>query len=351
MNKVNNINNLFYVGGYQKTDNGCLHIAEYTGSKPQLLESCEITNASYLCMSADKKTLYAVIETDVFRGQKGGGVAAFAIEENGMLRLLNVAQTEGEHPCHLSVCPKNRMLYAANYTSGSSIIFNLQDDDSIGLKKRLIDHSSFGKPSGVVNRRQDSPHAHYIQCRNAETVWVCDLGLDLVLVLDPEGELLTSLSMPPGFGPRHIDFHPSLPVAYVVGELGQAVITVRYTGLNLEADLPIPVAPQVKVSCAAVRVSPCGKFLLCSNRGVGGSVDSLSVLNLDDNGGITGLLSIYETKGKCPRDFTFPPKGDEVFVAYQDSDYIEVLKWSDGGKLTPKQVELTVPRPTCILFM
>ena len=338
---------LFYVGGYQKTDTECLYLCEYSDNHLQIIESYNLSNASYLCMSEDKKNLYAVIETDVFNNRHGGGVAAFSIEQDGRLRLLNVSQTEGAHPCHLSVCSKNRKLYAANYSGGSSIIFNLQNDGSIGSKNRLIRHSDFGKPSGVVDKRQDSAHGHYIQCRDTNTLWVCDLGLDLVLVLDPEGNKLTRLSMPDGFGPRHIDFHPNLPVAYVVGELGQAIIEIRYCNQKFETSPPIPVSPHAKVSCGAIRVAPCGKFLLTSNRG---DISSLSVLTLDDIGRITGLLNIYETEGKCPRDFVFSPIGNEVFVAYQDSDYIEVLDWLVNGKLTPKPLKLTLQKPTCILF-
>ena len=341
------MNRQFYIGGYQKTDCKCLHLCEYTGSNLRIIESYGVSNASYLCMSNDRKNLYAVLETDTFKGQKGGGVAAFVVEPDGSLTLLNTAPSEGAHPCHLSVCSQNRRLYVANYSGGSTIIYNLQDDGSIGAKKRLLDHNTFGKPSGVAGRRQDSPHAHYIQCRNDNTLWVCDLGLDMVLVLDPDGNELTKLPMPGGFGPRHVDFHPSLPMAYVLGEMGQAVIPIKYDGLKLEAGPAIPVSPGAEVSCAAIRVAPGGKLLLTSNRA---DISSLSVLSLDAGGGITGLSSIYETKGKCPRDFVFSPEGNEVLVAYQDSDFIEILTWSDDGKLTPKSLELAVQKPTCILF-
>jgi 6-phosphogluconolactonase len=345
--------NIFYAGGYKKADIFCLHRCEYSGGAMKVLSSYEIENASYISIAPNKKYLYAVIETDKFNGKPGGGVAAFAIEENGELRFINNAPTEGAHPCHLSVSEDGRALYVANYSGGSSIFFELLDEVGIGRKTVFVDHNIFGKPSGVVANRQKHPHAHYIKpikINGTETLWVCDLGLDAVLLLDKKGREIARVNMPGGFGPRHIDFHPSLPVAYVVGELGQGVVAVNFfAAVSGEVILraPINVSPEANVSCAAIRVSPCGRYLLVSNRG--SNADSISILQLENDGEISRLVNIFKTRGKCPRDFVFSPKGDEVFVAYQDSDFIEILSWRDGV-LTTTGKELYIQKPTCVLF-
>jgi len=345
-----------YIGGYQKDNAPCLHCCEYFGSAMHVLESYDISDASYLCLSPDKKYLYAVIETDTFEGTKGGGVAAFAIEDGGKLRFINDAPTEGEHPCHVSISGDGCSLYVANYSGGSSTFFNLLKSGGIGSKRVLIKHSSFGEPSMAVANRQGHPHAHFIQplrVGNKETLWACDLGLDMLLVLDEKGQKIAGLAMPTGFGARHVAFHSGLPVAYVVGELSAAVIAVSYSAnaqgeLVLKAGEPVSVSPGTQVSCAAIRIAPDGGHLLVSNRG--GGADSLSVLKLDDNGCIAGLSDVYKTRGKCPRDFAFTPEGDGVAVAYQDSDFVELLKWDGSGALVPAQVELKVAKPTCVLF-
>jgi len=345
-----------YIGGYQKDDAPCLHCCEFSDSAMRVLESYDVSNASYLCFSPDKKYLYAVIETDKFEGTKGGGVAAFAIEAGGKLRFINDAPTEGEHPCHLSVSGDGCSLYVANYSGGSTTFYNLLKNGGIGSKRVLLKHGVFGAPSMAVANRQQNPHAHFIQPLNIggrETLWVCDLGLDMVLVLDEKGQEITRLSMPTGFGARHIAFHPGLPVAYVVGELSAEVIAVNYStnaqgALVLNAGTPISVSPDAKVSCAAIRVIPASRYMLVSNRG--GGADSLSVLELDENGAIAGLSDVYKTRGKCPRDFAFTPEGDGIVVAYQDSDFVELLKWDNSKALVPAQVELAVAKPTCVLF-
>ena len=345
-----------YIGGYQKEHSPCLHCCEFSGSAMRILESYEISNASYLCLSPDKKYLYAVIETDTFEGAKGGGVAAFAVEADGKLCFINNAPTEGEHPCHLSVSADGGSLYVANYSGGSTAFYKLLKDGGIGTRRVLTENSAFGAPSMAVENRQRSPHAHFIQPRSIggmDTVLVCDLGLDMLLVLDKKGQKVAGLAMPKGFGARHITFHRSLPIAYVVGELSAQVLAVRYSAnaqgeVVLKAGAPVSVSPDAKVSCAAIRISPDAKHLLVSNRG--GGADSISVLKLDDNGNITGLSNVYKTRGQCPRDFAFTPEGDGVVVAYQDSDFVELLKWNSRGVLVPAQVELAVTKPTCVLF-
>jgi len=352
------MSDIFYIGGYQKDDAYCLHCCEYSGSAMRILSAYEVSNASYLCLSPNKKYLYAVIETNTFKGVKGGGVAAFAIEAGGKLRFINDAPTEGEHPCHVSVSRDGRSLYVANYTGGSSTFFNVLDNGGIGAKTAFIDHNKCGIPSMAVASRQANPHAHFIQPFGDigwQPLWVCDLGLDALLVFNDMGNELTRLAMPGGFGLRHIAFHHCLPVAYVVGELSAEVIAVEYTinanaELILKAGLPVSVlpSPDAKVNCAAIRVSPDGRHVLVSNRG--GGADSMVVLKLDNNGSITGLSNIHKTRGVCPRDFAFTPEGDGIVVAYQDSEFAELLIWDGSGKLTPTAVELAVTKPTCVLF-
>lgn len=91
--------------------------------------------------------------------------------------------------------------------------------------------------------------------------YVPDLGADLVRgykwneetgVMTPDAHL--ELELPPGSGPRHMVFHPKLPVAYVVNELLSTVSTCSVskqalpsgtlcdlTGGNLENKFETPV--------------------------------------------------------------------------------------------------------------
>jgi len=342
------IMNGFYVGGYG--DRCLYHCLDDGQGTLSVSGDYGIPDASYLCLSPDGRHLYAVIERERYGGRYGGGVAALAVEGDGRLRLVNEAFTGGVAPCHLSTSENGERLYVAHYGDGSTAVFDIENGRIGGLAK-TIDHGKFGRPSLAWPGRQEGPHAHYAQAANG-ILWICDLGLDLVLALDPEGNELARHRAPPGHGPRHLAFHPSLPLAYLVCEMGQAVIGL---GLGfpekpeIQASPPIPVLrePAPGCTCAAARVSPEGRHLLVSNRG--GGVDSISVLGLDAEGRVTDLIGTTRT-GLCPRDFRFDPSGKRLFVACQESDLLQVFDWDGDGGLGPTGASLDIRRPTCVLF-
>ena len=317
-----------------------------------ILEDYEIPDASYLCFSPDRRHLYAVIEKERYKGQRGGGIAAFAVEKEGRLRFINEVFSNGVAPCHLSTSGDGERLYVAHYGEGTTTIFDIKGGRIGGISK-TIDHENFGKPSLVFPGRQEAPHAHYAQAAR-DMLWVCDLGLDCVLALDLNGNELARFNAPSGSGPRHIALHPHLPLAYLVCEMGCTVIGLRYGHFEtLLASTGISVLrePTLGCTCAAVRVSPDGKYLLTSNRG--GDSDSISVLGLDEEGRIMDLKGMTKT-GLCPRDFQFDPSGNKVFVACQESDLLQVFDWDGNGGLSPLGsplgVSLNIQRPTCVLF-
>jgi len=99
-------------------------------------------------------------------------------------------------------------------------------------------------------------------------------------------------------------------------------------------------------TCAAIRLSPDGKFIYASNRGD----DSIAVFRIKEDSAGLILAGIYPTKGKTPRDFAFSPDGRFLYAANQDSDSIEVFSVQDGIlEHTGKSVK--IPSPTCILFL
>ena len=347
---------LLYVGSYEGKDSRCLSVFDYENQK--MLESHEIKNSAYLCFSPDRQYLYTVIESASHKNLEGGGVAAYAVEDGGKLHFINDGFTEGASPCHLSVSADAKTLYAANYTGGSTIAFELLEGGRIGEKKFFINHNELGAASHAVGSRQKSAHAHYIQPLSINgllTIWSCDLGLDAVLVFDETGKEMTRFQTPAGFGPRHMVFHPDYPLVYVLGELACAVINLEYSydkSLHIKACGEMSVLKSksdAECTCAAIRVSPCGKFVLTSNR-MAGTEGSLSIFSLDASGMVVALENVVPSGGIWPRDFNFNKKGDVVFVANQESDKVSLFDWSQNGKLVPTGKALDVQKPACVLL-
>lgn len=63
-----------------------------------------IANPSFVAISPDGKTLYAVNELQQYQGEESGAISAFRIaSDSGALELLNSKSTHGASPCHVSI--------------------------------------------------------------------------------------------------------------------------------------------------------------------------------------------------------------------------------------------------------
>src|SRR5687768_15484410 len=79
----------------------------------------EAVSPSFLALHPTGRFLYAVAEIGNFEGKKTGGVASFAIDETGNLRLLNQQPSGGNGPCHIVVDRAGKHALVANYGGGS----------------------------------------------------------------------------------------------------------------------------------------------------------------------------------------------------------------------------------------
>jgi len=344
--------NYFYAGGYYVKQPNCLYRCSLDVTKEnevalKILEGYDITNAVYMCFSTDKKVLYAVIETAEYKGQYGGGLAAFAVGSDGKLSIINEVGTGGNSPCHLSVSDDNTKVYVAHYMEGTTAIFNIESGGAIGELIKVIDHSDFSTPSRTFPGRQEGCHAHFVEQKN-DSLWMCDLGTDSVFVFNLDGGEPRRIEMQKGYGPRHLTFHPTLPFAYLINEFSCTVVTINTETLELMGEVDVLKTADPNCTSAAIAISPNNDYLLVSNRG--GFSNTISVLDLDDKGNVGKLKQLVESRGVCPRDFSFSPCGTKVLVANQDSDLITVLDWDGAGNLNIMDEKLTVQKPVCVIF-
>ena len=105
---------------------------------------------------------------------------------------------------------------------------------------RSDSHVSHSKNDiGAIKERQMDPHSHAIVLDPffGKIAFVPDLGMDLIrqLVFDPStgvlyptGQIKSGAEDSNALGPRYIEFHPTLPIAYVVNELSSEVAVFRF---------------------------------------------------------------------------------------------------------------------------
>jgi 6-phosphogluconolactonase len=314
-------------------------------------------NPSFLAIHPNGRVLYAVNELENNYGKATGAVSAFAIaKETGALTRIGEQSSEGGAPCYVSVDLSGRILLVANYTGGNVAILPIEADGTLAPATWVVQHTG----SGPNAERQEAPHAH---CAVADPsnrfVLAADLGVDRVFVyrLDLAGKSFRHVDgadavMRPGAGPRHIAFHPTLPLVFVANELDSTVATLRF---DAERGTLSPLDIRSTVSAgwkgtnypADIHVAPSGQTLYISNRGH----NSIAVFSVARSTGALALEQTISTEGDWPRNFTLDPTGRWLLVANQKSNSIVVFERDQkSGRLTPTHERIALPSPVCLRF-
>lgn len=329
---------------------------DQTGRFTPLGLAIETPSPSFIVASADGRYLFAVNEVDHYNGETSGSVSSFAINrDTGKLTWLSTQSSRGTNPCHLALDRTGRFLAVANYSSGTLAVLPVGADGRIAPAIQVIAHQGKGPDA----TRQEGPHAHEVVfSQDNRYLTAVDLGIDRVLVYrfnQSTGALTPNtpagVNVTPGFGPRHIAFHPDGRHAFVISEMASMITTMTWdpaTG-TFTAGPSVKTLPadfQGTSTTAEIAVHPNGKFLYGSNRGD----DSIAAFAIAATGALTPLG--YEpTRGKTPRHFAIAPGGKWLVVANQDSGTLAVYRIDDAtGKLTPSGALVDSGTPVCVLF-
>ncbi len=314
-------------------------------------------NPSFLAIHPNGRVVYAVNEVEQRDGKATGAVSAFAIGgDSGALTRLREVPSEGGAPCYVSVDRTGRVVLVANYAAGSVALLPVQPDGALEPATSVVQHEGHGP----VADRQGAPHAHCILAdRSNRFALAADLGADRVFVyrLDLDGGSLRPVAggaavMRAGAGPRHLAFHPTLPVVFVANELDSTVAALRFDAERgalspLEARSTLPAGWTGTNYPADIHVAPWGRTLYVSNRGH----NSIAVFSVAESTGALSLEQVVSTEGDWPRNFSLDPTGRWLLVANQKSNSIVVFaRDAESGRLTPAGERIAVPSPVCLRF-
>jgi 6-phosphogluconolactonase len=321
-----------------------------------LVSTAKIKNPSYLAVSADKKTVYSVVETaDTTDGVAGGGVTAFSFAD-GKLTAMSTQLSGGTNPCYVSVTKSGKWVFAGNYSSGTLSVFPVATGGDIKAASQVIAHTG----TGPNKDRQEGPHVHStVLSPDNNYLFVPNLGIDKVMIYrfnNSTGKLSPApvpfVKTAPGSGPRHFDFAPNKHYAYLMEEMAGNVVAYAYnngTLKQIQSISSIPANFKGDVGAADIHVSPDGKFLYCSNRGDG---NTITIFSINQNTGKLVLVGHQSTLGKTPRNFNFDPSGNFLLAANQGSDEIVIFKIDKKtGLLTDTGKRIEVPNPVCIKWV
>ena len=311
----------------------------------------DLVNPSFLAMDRTRKYLYAV------HGDFSE-ISAFAIDPaSGQLRFLNRRSTEGKNPVHLTAAPGNRFMIIANYATGTVASLPIQADGGLGAVTDLVPLP--GQP-GPHKTQQGSAHPHQVSFDpQGKFIIVPDKGLDRVFAfwIDAASGKIQPANPPSvkareGAGPRHMDFHPTKPLAYVINELDSSITVYQYNTQTAEMK-PLQIVPTLPADYtgdntgSAIAVTKSGRWLFGSNRGH----DSVVTMAIDEQSGLLKPIGWTPAFGAGPRFFVLDPSDQILYVANENSDTIVPLRVNEqSGTLSLNGPLIHTGSPVCIVF-
>jgi 6-phosphogluconolactonase len=356
---------LVYVGTYTAGTSKGIYDYRFdpkTGQLTPIGVAAEVVNPSFLATDPQHRFLYAVTEMGQEHGpdasKKNGFISSFSIDrKTGALTFLNKIDSGGGGPCHLVVDKTGKMLFVANYGSGSVASFAIKPDGSIGERTGFDQHTG----SSVDPARQKGPHAHAVVLSpDNRFLFVPDLGTDQIKIYRVDAAKGTFTPNDPpfatvkaGYGSRHFTFGRGAKFAYAVCEMGSSVAVFSYDRVKgsltpVQTISNLPSDFKGVNNSAEIEVDRSGRFLYASNRGN----DSITVFAIDPVKGTLTNVQVVPTQGNMPRNFAIDPTGKYLIAANQKSNNMVVFAVDPkNGQLKPAGQTLDISSPVDILFV
>ncbi|MBA2662253.1 MAG: lactonase family protein [Bradymonadaceae bacterium] len=215
------------------------------------------TQLSFVAFHPTRAILYAASQSTV---------RAYSYEENKLAYLAAASAKDGG--THVEVDQSGRYVFSASYGGHSLSMLPLDDDGLPG--NSILDLGGSNDASFCRNAHQVRVHPSnrfvYIPCLGSNHI--------RMLAFDADGGTLTDLgaeAVPAGSGPRHMDFHPSAPYAYVINELASTVTIFSVnedTGVlsALETVSALPQGVSEFSRSSDIHVSPDGRHVYAVHR-------------------------------------------------------------------------------------
>lgn len=317
----------FYLGTYTKRESKGIYSVELDtlNKKLQNLK---------LEVSVDNPT-YIDYNNDEFYSVTNNGIA---LSKNN--NIVNSITLEKSTPCYVGYNKEENLIFSANYHTGEVKLFTNKDNELY-----LLDNVSYTKEN------VEKVHAHYANFTpDKNFVATCYLGTDEVVLYKIKNNKLikhSTYKSKDGSGSRHIKFHPTKNIAYLICELDATLEVLNYDSDKGEFSLIQKVSilenQNQKKWASAIKILSNGKFLYTSNRGD----DIITVFAIKENGEVEKIQTI-STYGSVARDFNFDKSEQFLLVGHQESDNLTLFEIDNNGKLNLLEKDFFAPEVVCV---
>ena len=291
-------------------------------------------------ISPDGQILYVAVRSD-------NSVATFRIDRaNKILIPLGLTKI-GANAAYLATDQTGKTLLWASYSDGLVGSHSLKENGEV-------------KP-GALSRIETKRCAHAILTDSSNRfAFVPHTGPNAIYQFrfDAKSGKLTknnplTTSPAAGLEPRHLAFHPKLPIIYCDDEKGDSVTAYHFnldTGqlkdFHSQSTLPADFDGSQN-TCADIEITSDGRFVYASNRGH----NSIAGFSVDAKTGKLTSIGQFVT-GAIPRSFNLDPDNQWMIVAGQRSHDLHVYKRdSTSGKLKRIFQQSTGQGPSWVQFI
>lgn len=298
-------------------------------------------NIQYVWQHPSRRYLY-VTSSDSGPGASGviganHHISAFRIEASGSLQPHGKPQPLSSRPIHNSVDATGAYSLTAHNNPSGVTVHRINRDGTLGEpveQPASLDAGIFGHQ--VLTTPSNRMAIFVARGNDAARGKPEDPGA-LKLFNFKDGVLTNLASVAPGkgfgFGPRHLDFHPTRPWVYVSVERQNKLqlYHLQPEGLSREPaftrDLLVePHNERPRQLGGPIHVHPNGRFVYLTNRAdntvpyegrrvFGGGENSIVVFSLDPATGEPTLLQHIDTRGIHVRTFALDPSGRMLVAA------------------------------------
>ncbi len=334
-----------------------VHVAEFDPSRGSfdLLQTIENPRGpSYLARHPTLPVLYAaelILEED---RRDVGGIAVYWIDrDSGRLIFRQRRSPETTGSTHVRVDPSGRFVFVSSLRGAGLTVFPVDGDGMLGAP--IAVHRFAG---GGPHPRQTGAMIHCsVIDPSGQYLLATDLGSDRILVFrfDPLTGALSPALRPfaqtsSGSGPRHVKFHPTLPVAYVTNELDATVSVFTFSREGgalsiLQTIDPKPTPSGGKATCSELAFNSRGTEVFVAVRGD----DVLAHYDVDPTSGRLSFREHLSSGGANPMAMSVDPSDRYLLVANRSSASVRVFDIA-GPKLRMVVEHLGIVSPSCVLF-
>ncbi len=345
-------------------------------AKAELIKRETVTlpaGVQYAWPHASRRYLYVATSSSASGYGKAGTehhVTALAIDPaTGALTKHGAPIPLPVRPIHCSLdIPSEHILVAFNNPSGVRV-FRINKDFSPGEEVKQPGPIEAGIFAHQIRTTPDNRLAILVTRGNEGTPTKAEDPGALKVFDYKNGMLSNEVSVAPnggkGFGPRHLDFHPTKPWMYVSIETQNKMVMYRMEPGRIVPDivyraetLEQPNNIRARQAAGTVHVHPNGRFLYGANRAEAtvefkgrqvfkGGENSIVVYAIDQATGEPKPIQHIETQKIHPRTFHIHPSGKLLVAEHnlpvdvRDGDAVKtvaaglsVFRIGDDGKLT-----------------